>query len=167
MSKQNYSNHSHQHKKNGNNKNSTVKDQEKQSSVDDIKNQYFKGTYDYLLKLFDKGVPLDKVFDSIKDFVEKEFKKKKKEGKHEYEDILTTTQLRNIYTKVVLTKEVSELKMLRPNLAYIAARQNKAKNIIKFIDQLIQKVNNEQQLKSFKKVMESFVAYHKFHHNSK
>lgn len=155
MSKQNYSNHSHQHKKNGNNKNSTVKDQEKQSSVDDIKNQYFNGTYDYLLKLFEENTPLNEVFNSIEKFVKNECK------------VITTTQLRNIYAKVVLAEKNSELKMLRPNLAYIAARQNKAKNIIKFIDQLIQKVNNEQQLKSFKKVMESFVAYHKFHHNSK
>ena len=155
MSKQNYSNHSHQHKKNGNNKNSTVKDQEKQSSVDDIKNQYFNGTYDYLLKLFEENTPLNEVFNSIEKFVKNECK------------VIITTQLRNIYAKVVLAEKNSELKMLRPNLAYIAARQNKAKNIIKFIDQLIQKVNNEQQLKSFKKVMESFVAYHKFHHNSK
>lgn len=155
MSKQNYSNHSHQHKKNGNNKNSTVKDQEKQSSVDDIKNQYFNGTYDYLLKLFEENTPLNEVFNSIEKFVKNECK------------VITTTQLRNIYAKVVLAEKNSELKMLRPNLAYIAARQNKAKNIIKFIDQLIQKVNNEQQLKSFKKVMESFVAYHKSHHNSK
>ena len=140
---------------NGNNKNSTVKDQEKQSSVDDIKNQYFNGTYDYLLKLFEENTPLNEVFNSIEKFVKNECK------------VITTTQLRNIYAKVVLAEKNSELKMLRPNLAYIAARQNKAKNIIKFIDQLIQKVNNEQQLKSFKKVMESFVAYHKFHHNSK
>ena len=54
--------------------------------------------------------------------------------------------------------------MLRPNLVYIAARQGKeVEPIIDFFNQLIKGINGEEQLKSFKKVMESVVAYHKFY----
>ena len=84
-------------------------------------------------------------------------------------------QLRNIYAKIVDCDTVKSLKMLRPNLAYIAAKQKNAKDVVMFLDQLIQDVKDDpkqdvednKHLISFKKVMEAIVAYHKFHHNTK
>ena len=118
----------------------------------DIQKEYFSQTYAHLLNLFADGVPLDKVYDNIAFFIEKNHK------------MITTTQLRNIYSRVVDADSVQEVKMLRPNLVYIAARQGKeVEPIIDFFNQLIKGINDEEQLKSFKKVMEAVVAYHKFY----
>lgn len=118
----------------------------------DIQKEYFSQTYVHLLKLFADGVPLDKVYDDIAKFIK------------ENHTMITTTQLRNIYSRVIDADSVQEVKMLRPNLVYIAARQGKGvEPIISFFNQLIKGINDEEQLKSFKKVMEAVVAYHKFY----
>ena len=118
----------------------------------DIQKEYFSQTYAHFLNLFADGVPLDKVYDDIAVFIEKNHK------------MITTTQLRNIYSRVVDADSVQEVKMLRPNLVYIAARQGKdVEPIINLFNQLIKEINDEEQLKSFKKVMEAVVAYHKFY----
>ena len=118
----------------------------------DIQKEYFSQTYAHLLNLFADGVPLDKVYDDIAKFIK------------ENHTMITTTQLRNIYSRVVDADSVQEVKMLRPNLVYIAARQGKGvEPIIDFFNQLIKGINDEEQLKSFKKVMEAVVAYHKFY----
>ena len=118
----------------------------------DIQKEYFSQTYVHLLNLFADGVPLDKVYDDIAKFIK------------ENHTMITTTQLRNIYSRVVDADSVQEVKMLRPNLVYIAARQGKGVDpIIDFFNQLIKGINDEEQLKSFKKVMEAVVAYHKFY----
>ncbi|MDO4763649.1 MAG: type III-A CRISPR-associated protein Csm2 [Flavobacteriaceae bacterium] len=123
-----------------------------------IRETYFKETYQYLLNLKDDNVPLDNVFSNIETFVKEECR------------AITTTQLRNIYSKIISVSDVASLKMLRPNIAYIAARQigkaqYQAKNVVMFYDKLIQGVKDEKHLESFKKVMEAIVAYHKYHHN--
>lgn len=118
----------------------------------DIQKEYFSQTYAHLLNLFADGVPLDKVYDDIAKFIK------------ENHTMITTTQLRNIYSRVIDADSVQEVKMLRPNLVYIAARQGKGvEPIISFFNQLIKEINDEEQLKSFKKVMEAVVAYHKFY----
>lgn len=118
----------------------------------DIQKEYFSQTYAHLLNLFADGVPLDKVYDDIAKFIK------------ENHTMITTTQLRNIYSRVVDADSVQEVKMLRPNLVYIAARQGKeVEPIINLFNQLIKEINDEEQLKSFKKVMEAVVAYHKFY----
>ena len=118
----------------------------------DIQKEYFSQTYVHLLNLFADGVPLDKVYDDIAKFIK------------ENHTMITTTQLRNIYSRVIDADSVQEVKMLRPNLVYIAARQGKGvEPIIDFFNQLIKEINDEEQLKSFKKVMEAVVAYHKFY----
>lgn len=89
-----------------------------------IKEEYFKETYDSLLNL-ENDKDLDKTFDSISKFV-------KEKG-----SAITTTQLRNIYGKIVKAETFQSLKMIRPNLAYIAAREKKAKNIVMFFEELI------------------------------
>lgn len=96
---------------------------------------------------------LDKVFEQIEKFVKK------------YAESVTTSQLRNVYNEIVKIQSVGNLKLIRPHLAYVAARQDKdnARKFIAFIDLLIQKVNTENELESFKKTMEAIVAYHKFY----
>ncbi len=98
---------------------------------------------------------LDKVFEKIEKFVKN------------YAESVTTSQLRNVYNEIVKIQSVGDLKLIRPHLAYVAARQDKekakAKEFMAFIDLLIQQVNTEKELESFKKTMEAIVAYHKFY----
>ncbi|WP_073178989.1 type III-A CRISPR-associated protein Csm2 [Cruoricaptor ignavus] len=134
--------------------------------ANDVKTKYFSQTFDNLLKLGDsekaKDMDIDKTFKDIEGFIEYTYATNNPNRKQES---ITTHQLRNVFSKIVGVKEVSELKMIRPNLAYISARQSnkKAKEFMSFVDLLIQNVNSKEQLESFKKTMEAFVAYHKFH----
>lgn len=112
-----------------------------------------ESVYDDILNL-QKSQQIDKVFTHIEKFV-----------KH-YADSVTTTQLRNIYNEIVKIESIENLKLIQPHLAYVAARQEKdnAKEFIAFIIiYLIQKVNTDDKLHSFKKTMEAIVAYHKFY----
>jgi len=96
---------------------------------------------------------LDKVFKLTDQFVAK------------YAESVSTSQLRNVYNEVVKIQDVGDLKLIRPHLAYVAARQDKnnAREFIAFIDLLIQQVNTKNELESFKKTMEAIVAYHKYY----
>ncbi len=96
---------------------------------------------------------MDNVLNTIEDFVENE-------GEN-----LSPSQLRNIYDKAISCKSLNELKLLRPNLAYIAGRDKKVgtKKFVAFLDLLIKNVNTEEQVKEFKTFFEAVVAYHKFY----
>lgn len=122
--------------------------------ADNIKINFFsdKTLYNDLFAL-KSSMQLDKVFDQLKIMVQ------------QYADSVTTSQLRNVYAEIVKAETSNDLKLIRPHLAYIAARQEKvkAKEFMAFIDLLIQKVNTEDELHSFKKTMEAIVAYHKFY----
>ena len=119
---------------------------------EDIKNIYFKEKFTELLNM-SKTTNLDKILNQIEYLV-------KEEGKS-----LSTSQLRNIYDKAVKTESQNELKLIRPNLAYLAGRSSndKEKNLLAFIDLLIQEVKTDEQVKEFKIFFEAVVAYHKFY----
>ncbi len=76
---------------------------------------------------------------------------------------ITYTQLRNIFALIKNAKNVSELHMKRPRIAYIQARQESeaSKIFVKFIVDLIRITESEEQLHEFKSIMETIVAYHK------
>jgi len=88
---------------------------------------------------------------------------------------LKTAQIRKIYASIKKTKEgsLNELQLLRPKLAYIAARQTEPKardgaNIIgALLNDLIAKVDNVDKLNNLKSFMESAIAYHKYHEKFK
>lgn len=79
---------------------------------------------------------------------------------------ITTTQLRNIYDKVRRAKDPIALQLVRPLLAYAAARQGKkaATDFVKWLDSIMALVNEDEDVKSFKLFMEAVIAYHKFCH---
>ena len=84
---------------------------------------------------------------------------------------LSNTQLRNIYDKVINTQDIVSLKMIRPQLAYLAGRAtgrdaNKIKEFLSFIDLLIKETTTES-MESFKQFMQMVVAYHKFYGKTK
>ncbi len=119
---------------------------------EEVKNKFFKDDFDELLNM-SKTTSLDKILNKIEDFV-------KKEGSN-----LSTSQLRNIYDKSIKSESQNELKMIRPNLAYIAGRSTSdgEKSLLAFIDVLIKSVKSDEQVKEFKTFFEAVVAYHKFY----
>ena len=118
----------------------------------DVKTQFFSNYYSELLNM-SKTQHLDEILKKIEDFVSEE-------GKN-----LSTSQLRNIYDKAIKTQSINELKLIRPNLAYIAGRStnDKEKSLLAFIDLLIKSVQTDEQVKEFKTFFEAIVAYHKFY----
>jgi CRISPR-associated protein Csm2 len=118
-----------------------------------VKKECFSTNYAELLKI--SGTQnLDAVLKSIEDFVLK------------YGVKVSTSQLRNVYDKVTKAKSVNELKLIRPQLAYIAGRatidKDNVKKFLAFLDSLIKLVDSEDKRKEFKTFFESVVAYHKF-----
>jgi len=82
---------------------------------------------------------------------------------------MTTSQLRNIFSKVKPINSRQKLQMIRPKLAYVAARQksSKAEQVVNFLEDLIKNVENDAQVKNFVAFFEAFVAYHKFFDSKK
>lgn len=114
----------------------------------------FGGLETELLK-FKQSDKIDEIFAKTEEFVK------------DYGKDVTTHQLRNIFQEIKKAKDLASLKLIRPNLAYIAGRlDNKAKNaksFVAFIDSLIKEVKDDSQLENFKDFMEAVVAYHKFY----
>ena len=77
---------------------------------------------------------------------------------------ITTSQLRNIFGKVLRAKEPFDVYQLRPKLAYVAGRSDKwqMKELVFLLDELIQSIQNKDQLKNFKDFFESIIAYHRY-----
>lgn len=119
---------------------------------EEVKNRFFKNNYDELLSM-SKTKSLDEILNKIEEFVKVEGSK------------LSTSQLRNIYDRSLKTESQNELKLIRPNLAYLAGRSSSygEKSLLAFIDLLIKSVKSDEQVKEFKIFFEAVVAYHKFY----
>lgn len=117
---------------------------------------YLKGHTADILN-FRKTAEIDKLLTNLKEYA-------RDKGRD-----ITTSQVRNIFSKIKkprLTRQ--ELQMIRPKLAYIAARQKKAgaEQIVNFFETLIKEVGDDQ-VKDFVAFFEAFVAYHKVTENDK
>jgi CRISPR-associated protein Csm2 len=125
-------------------------------TIMEIKKDFAGGLYDEILKM-ESTKKVKELVDATSEFVRTRCKEK----------YISTSQLRNIYDKLLKVKEenYSQVQLLRPKLAYVAARQNKAeaKEIVNFFNEIISKISSEDELRSFKIFFESVVAYHKFH----
>jgi CRISPR-associated protein Csm2 len=112
------------------------------------------GLYDEILKIKNTD-KLDALLEETERFVK------------ELGTQVTTSQVRNVYDKIIKAQDCNGLKMIRPQLAYIAGRDKNEnqKKFLAFIDSIIKTVREEEQRKSFKVFFESIVAYHKFYGN--
>ena len=81
---------------------------------EDVKSKFFRNVYHELLNMSNTN-SLDQILNKIEEFV-------REEGSS-----LSTSQLRNIYDKSIKAVSINELKILRPNLAYIAGRSSNEK----------------------------------------
>jgi len=139
-----------------------------QGGIDTMAEQYIPAIKKMLLF---QNASTDDIKSGI-DMIEKLVKNNKK---------VTTHQIRNIFSLITDLKEnaaekrLNELHLLRPKLAYIGARQkeNDGKIIIKVLDEVIKAIDlkegNDSVIKKIDGlhyIMESIVAYHKFHSNN-
>lgn len=123
--------------------------------------EYPKLTNQNILNFENLGNDLSDVIDQISKFVKNKLKK----------DVITPTQIRNIYNRIVkIEGNVTKLQLLRPKLAFVAGKfgsDTNKKAVIDFFMDIIKDVNNPSQVKNFKMFMEAVVAYHKYHHGEK
>lgn len=79
---------------------------------------------------------------------------------------VNSSQLRNIFSKVLQANDVLSLQLIRPKLMYVAARQTnyESKEVVEFLEKIIVEVKKPEQVTNFKIFMEAFIAYHKYHH---
>lgn len=78
---------------------------------------------------------------------------------------ISTSQLRNIFSRIRPINDYRELAILRPKLAYISGREEKneaIKTLLYLLDQLIIAVDNGEKLRRFHDFVEALVAYHKY-----
>lgn len=78
---------------------------------------------------------------------------------------ISTSQLRNIFSRVRNVRDPAGLFALRPKLAYVSGREEKneaMKTMLYLLDRLIVAVNDQVKLERFKEFMESLVAFHKY-----
>lgn len=81
---------------------------------------------------------------------------------------VTTSMIRKIYSQILVAKDVMELKMLRPQFAYTAGRNEKNNTLKEFMEMLdiivknMKAEGNSEEIKNFKQFMEAIVAYRKY-----
>lgn len=86
---------------------------------------------------------------------------------------LTTSQIRKVYSELMHSNEIIEVKKLRPKLAYIIGRSQSnsyndaVKSLLELLDYGIKSLQSEEEIESIKEFMETIVAYRKYVGNDK
>ncbi len=91
-------------------------------------------------------------------------------GREMSEKGLTDTQLRKIYNIILLHRrkfDKDRLRLIKPLLAYTAAKNQSAQDLCNLLRELVDKVNNEIDFEKFYKLMEAIVAYYKYYEETK
>lgn len=79
---------------------------------------------------------------------------------------LSVTQLRKIYNIILIHRRnfnKDSLRIIKPLLAYTAARNVKAKALCDLLRSLVDKVNDYEDFEKFYKLMEATLAYYKYY----
>lgn len=118
---------------------------------ENVYKRYFKDRNVSILE-YQEGDNMDIFIQQVEKFVE------------DKGESLSKTQLRNIYDRILNTDDLISLKMIRPQLAYLAGRESNygSKELLSFINILI-KETSEESIDNFKQFMQMVVAYHKFY----
>lgn len=80
---------------------------------------------------------------------------------------VTTSMIRKIYSQILVAEEVIDLKMLRPQFAYTAGRNENdtLEEFMELLDNIVKNMDTNadvDELNNFKKFMEAIVAYRKY-----
>lgn len=79
---------------------------------------------------------------------------------------ISASQLRNVFPAIKTETDPQRLVLLRPQLAYIsgkAEKNDKQRKLIFLLDQMINEIKTEAQLKTFQYFFEAIIAYHKYY----
>ncbi|GBC72998.1 hypothetical protein HRbin04_00393 [archaeon HR04] len=99
-------------------------------------------------------------------------------GMEMYNKELTVTQLRKIHNIILFHKhniilfhkqkfDKDRLRLIKPLLAYTAAKNPKAKDLCDQLRNLVDKVNNEEDFEKFYRLMESILAYYEYYEKTR
>ncbi len=104
--------------------------------------------------------------DSVINFTEVDYDKFcEKVKKYAYKlkgEEVSTSQIRNVYSRIMNADDIEDIKLLRPHFAYTAGRNTETKILMDLLDELAQELESEKHLENFKKFMEAVVAYRKY-----
>lgn len=87
-------------------------------------------------------------------------------GLEMYNKRLTVTQLRKIYNIILFHKQKFDkdrLRLIKPLLAYIAAKEKTIKDLYDQLRDLVDKVDDEKDFEKFYRLMESILAYYEYY----
>lgn len=111
-----------------------------------------KNTVGLILKNLEQKGDYNEYIDNIRTYVDAVAKK------------ISSSQLRNIFSRIKKIKEYKELYLIRPKLAYLSGRasEREMKRLLFLLDHLIKEVNDNNKLEEFKNFFEAVIAYHKY-----
>jgi len=80
---------------------------------------------------------------------------------------VTTSMIRKLYSRILKSDNVMDIKFMRPHFAYTSGRNDKNKVLREFMDLLDllakqMEIDNKQHLDNYKQFMEAIVAYRKY-----
>ena len=81
--------------------------------------------------------------------------------KEQFKKNVTTSKIRNIFSAIQSAKDVKQIKLLRPKLAYLAGRDPGTKPFMNDLDNVIKKVKTDNEVKNFKSLFEAIICYKK------
>lgn len=77
---------------------------------------------------------------------------------------MTKTQMRNVFELIRDCNSLQDVNMTKPKLIYTAGRlSGEAKNFLLELSKLVTNVENEEDMGSLKKFIETVLAYHKYY----
>jgi len=79
---------------------------------------------------------------------------------------MTSSQLRNVFSRVKKARDCRDLMFLRPKIAYVAGRSESKdlKTMIFLLDRLIENVGDSpDKMERFQSFFEAVIAYHKYY----
>ena len=76
---------------------------------------------------------------------------------------VTTSQLRNVFNRVMKEKGALGLQRVRPLLAYLAGRNKNAKNFLDSLDRIVREINTDEGVNEFKKFLEAIICYKRYY----
>ncbi|AZR72422.1 type III-A CRISPR-associated protein Csm2 [Anoxybacter fermentans] len=114
-----------------------------------------------------KNVVLDLDNADYDEFCEKvkKYAEQLRPQKYDKTNKVTTSMIRKVYNKIMNAKSIIDLKMLRPQFAYLAGRNEKnvvLKEFIEMLDSIVKSLRDQKQLVYFQRFMEAIVAYRKY-----
>ena len=113
-----------------------------------------------------RGLGLKKIFEKFKREDIEDYKSAVEELNRYVESSMgrvTTSQLRNVFNRVMKEKDALGLQRVRPLLAYLAGRNKNARNFLDNLNEIIRNINRGEDVKEFKKFLEAIICYKRYY----